>query len=86
MSTRELHVYLDGESCGVLQQTHAGNLTFSYDDSYRTGPHPTPLSLSMPMAVKVHKKRAIPPFLQGLLPDREEALRPSLDDSRAPNR
>lgn len=75
MSTRELHVYLDGELCGLLQQTQAGNLTFSYDDSYRTGVGPTSLSLSMPTTVKVHKKRVVLPFLQGLLPDSEEALR-----------
>lgn len=75
MSLRDLHVYLDGELCGHLEQTSSGNLTFTYDDSYRAGRNPTPLSLSMPLAVKVHKKRSVSPFLRGLLPDSEEALR-----------
>lgn len=75
MITRQLLVYLDGTLCGHLEQTSGGTLTFKYDDSYRSGPSPTPLSLSMPLAVTVHKKRAVLPFLQGLLPDSEEALR-----------
>lgn len=70
----ELAVYLDGELCGSVEQTPSGNLTFRYDDAYRTKANPTPLSLSMPLAATTHKKRAILPFLQGLLPDSEEAL------------
>jgi serine/threonine-protein kinase HipA len=70
----ELAVYLDGELCGSIEQTQGGNLIFRYDDEYRTKADPTPLSLSMPLAAASHKKRAILPFLQGLLPDSEEAL------------
>jgi serine/threonine-protein kinase HipA len=70
----ELAVYLDGELCGSVEQTLSGNLTFRYEDEYRTKADPTPLSLSMPLAATTHKKRSILPFLQGLLPDSEEAL------------
>lgn len=63
MSTRELLVYLDGILCGHLEQTSGGNLSFKYDDTYRSGPSPTPLSLSMPLAVTVHKKRAVLPLV-----------------------
>lgn len=70
----ELAVYLDGERCGSVEQTQAGNVTFSYHDEYRLRQGATPLSLSMPLAAATHKKRAIVPFLQGLLPDSEQAL------------
>ncbi|MGE3193923.1 MAG: type II toxin-antitoxin system HipA family toxin [Microbacteriaceae bacterium] len=70
----ELVVYLDGERCGSVEQTQTGNVTFTYSDDYRMRPGATPLSLSMPLAAATHKKRAILPFLQGLLPDSEEAL------------
>lgn len=70
----ELVVYLDGARCGSVEQTQTGNVTFSYTDDYRLRPGATPLSLSMPLAAATHKKRSILPFLQGLLPDSEEAL------------
>lgn len=75
MSSRLLDVYLDGCQCGSLEQTSAGNLVFHYKDQYRTRPGATPLSLSMPLTVSTHKKRVVLPFLQGLLPDSDEALR-----------
>lgn len=74
MKDRDLDVYLDGVFCGRLTQTSSGNLTFAYDDSYRELRQPTPLSLSMPLSASGHKKRAVLPFLQGLLPDNDEAL------------
>lgn len=71
---KQLVVYLDGERCGTVEQTQAGNVSFRYDETYRLRDGATPLSLSMPLAAATHKKRAILPFLQGLLPDSEEAL------------
>lgn len=70
----ELVIYLDGHRCGVAEQSSTGNVVFRYDDEYRRGQTPTPLSLSMPLAAASHRKRAILPFLQGLLPDSSEAL------------
>lgn len=75
VSDRFLEVYLDGALCGRITQISSGNLTFEYERNYRTDSHATPLSLSMPLAATVHKKRSILPFLQGLLPDNDEALR-----------
>ncbi len=72
---KELDLYLDGILCGTVAQSSSGNLTFDYDEAYRTTPGVTPLSLSMPLAATSHKKRAILPFLQGLLPDNDDALR-----------
>ncbi|WP_350224919.1 HipA N-terminal domain-containing protein [Arthrobacter sp. efr-133-TYG-104] len=69
VSTRALDVFMDGKLCGRVEQTQSGNLTFRYTPDYQTSPDATPLSLSMPLAATAHKKRAVLPFLQGLLPD-----------------
>lgn len=69
-----LAVYLDGYRCGSVEQTTSGNITFRYDEEYRSVSKQTPLSLSMPLAALTHRKREILPFLQGLLPDSEDAL------------
>lgn len=74
VSDRELDVFLDGILAGRLTQSAAGNLTFAYDDAYRADRGATPLSLSMPLAVASHPKRAARPWLEGLLPDNGEAL------------
>lgn len=70
----ELVVHLDGERCGVVTQSPAGDLSFTYDSAYRLAAGATPLSLSMPLAAATHKKRVVLAFLQGLLPDSDEAL------------
>lgn len=70
----KLVVYLDGKRCGAVEQTPTGNVTFGYDEDYRLQRGATPLSLSMPLAAAMHKKSAILPYRQGLLPDSEEAL------------
>lgn len=75
MVTRALDVFMDGTLCGRVEQTSSGNLTFRYQADYQTRPDATPLSLSMPLAAAVHKKRAVLPFLQGLLPDSDGAIR-----------
>jgi serine/threonine-protein kinase HipA len=59
---------------GRLTQSSSGNVTFEYDEGYQSLDDATPLSLSMPLAVGVHKRRAVLPYLQGLLPDSDEAL------------
>jgi serine/threonine-protein kinase HipA len=64
-----LDVYLDGALVGALEQTPSGNTTFRYDDEHRARPDATPLSLSMPVSRSLHARRAVVPFLQGLLPD-----------------
>lgn len=75
VNTRALDVFMDGTRCGRVEQTLSGNLTFRYSPDYQTIPEATPLSLSMPLAAATHKKRAVLPFLQGLLPDSDGALR-----------
>lgn len=70
-----LVIYLDGRRAGVATQSNTGNLTFRYDESYRRSANATPLSLAMPLAGAEHKKRVVLPYLQGLLPDSDDALR-----------
>jgi serine/threonine-protein kinase HipA len=65
---------MDGTLCGRVEQSSSGNLTFRYYPEYQAAPNATPLSLSMPLAATLHKKRNVLPFLQGLLPDSEGAL------------
>ena len=74
MNTRALDVFMDGRLCGRVEQSPSGNLTFRYDPGYQAVQNATPLSLSMPPAATLHKKRSVLPFLQGLLPDSEGAL------------
>lgn len=69
-----LTVFLGGERAGNLTQSSSGDITFRYDSDYRDNDDSTPLSLSMPLAATLHKKRAVFPFLQGLLPDSQTAL------------
>lgn len=71
---KQLEVYLDGEACGTLSQTPAGNLGFAYHEAYRTRPDATPLSLSMPLSASAYRKKQALPFFQGLLPDNPLAL------------
>lgn len=70
----ELIVLLDGGEAGTVT-SDKGRLTFSYTDSWRNAPNAFPLSLSMPLAAKVHTNAAMEPFVWGLLPDNEQVLR-----------
>lgn len=74
VSDRHLEVHLDGRMCGTLLQTASGDLRFEYDPDYRGVRDSTPLSLSMPLAATVHRKRVALPFFHGLLPDSQQAL------------
>ncbi|GAA1864789.1 HipA domain-containing protein [Myceligenerans crystallogenes] len=74
MPDKQLDVYMDGLRAGAVVMTGAGALSFFYDDDYRSRPDTSPLSLSMPKAISRHKQRAVRPFLQGLLPDNDQAL------------
>ena len=70
---KELVVKISGHSAGLLKQSSSGNLTFQYHPDY-LGTE-TPLSLSLPPRAESYQKGDLMPFLQGLLPDNEAALR-----------
>lgn len=72
--TDTLIVLLAGAPVGKLIRARNGDLTFRYDDTWRTTREAIPLSLSMPLTSAVHGTEAVEPFLWGLLPDNEIVL------------
>lgn len=68
-----IDLYLKGFLCGRVTQEDGGSLVFKYDDNYSE--ELTPLSLSMPIQVPSHPNKSIRAFLEGLLPDNENALK-----------
>lgn len=69
--TDQLAVWLGGKLVGGLDQLSDGTLSFHYDDAYRTGPRPTPLSVSLPLTRRTHPHDTIFPWLDNLLPDND---------------
>ena len=67
--TDTLVVLLGAAIAGNVRRLAGGRLRFDYDEAYRTQPHATPLSLSMPVQVPSHPNGVITPWLWGLLPD-----------------
>lgn len=68
MSASQLAVILYGRHIADIQQSTGGQFTLRYRDE----PGNTPLSLSMPLVQTEHKNRVVKPFLDGLLPDRDD--------------
>ena len=75
VKTRRLIVLLGGATIGTLDQDDDGQLSFTYDEGYRSRRTATPLSLSMPLARRTHGNKIVEPYLRGLLPDSEAVLR-----------
>lgn len=71
--SKNLDLYLNGILCGRVTQREGGSLGFKYDDGYSE--EQTPLSLSMPIQVPTHPNKSIRAYLEGLLPDNENALK-----------
>ncbi|MDP2378391.1 type II toxin-antitoxin system HipA family toxin [Reyranella sp.] len=72
--TSELIALLAGKEIGRVQRDAHGRLSFSYSDEWRAEPDAYPLSLSMPVAAREHRRSDIEAFLWGLLPDNERVL------------
>lgn len=68
MSGTELAVILYGQHIADVRQSSGGQFTLRYRDERGT----TPVSLSMPLVRTEHRNSAVKPFLDGLLPDRED--------------
>ncbi len=71
---RTLVVLLNGRHVGSVEQTDNAQLEFQYEEKWRRSPKALPLSLSMPLAKRVHGHEAISAFMWGLLPDNEVTL------------
>ena len=72
--TDELVVLLDDAVAGTLSRDDKGQIHFEYDDEYRSRINPTPLSLSMPPAIKTRPDSVVVPWLWGLLPENPKVL------------
>jgi len=66
-------IELSGVECATVSETREGNLSLTYKDDYPE--NETPISLSMPAGHLKYPKKIVLPFLQGLLPDNENALK-----------
>ena len=69
----ELVALLDGKEVGRIHKDARGP-RFFYDDKWRTASDAYPLSLSMPLGSKEHRRAITEAFLWGLLPDSERVL------------
>lgn len=72
--TEPLLVILEDAVAGSVMRLSNGRLRFEYNDDYRARPNATPLSVSMPTAIRTHPDSTITPWLWGLLPDNEAVL------------
>jgi len=73
--SESLSVLMDNRVAGMLTRLSGGRLRFDYDEAYREGADPVPLSVSMPIQIRTHSDRMVTPWLWGLLPDNEAVLR-----------
>ena len=77
-----LVVVLGGAVVGTLVRQANATLRFDYDQSYQADPEATPVSLSMPLAVRTHQdgrgRRVVTNFLWGLLPENDAVRLPYL--------
>ncbi|MGW2094758.1 type II toxin-antitoxin system HipA family toxin [Promicromonospora sukumoe] len=70
--TDRLTVWFDGTFIGTLDQAVDGLLRFRYDESYRSAPGATPLSVSMPLLAGEHADASVRPWIDNLLPDNDD--------------
>ncbi len=73
-----LAVVMGGAIAGRLTRIRDGRLRFEYDEAYQAGTESTPLSLSMPLQIRVHdddhRAPVVTAFLSNLLPDNDAVL------------
>lgn len=70
-----LHVLVSGRVAGRLdRRTRQAGVRLTYDDAYRADPASTPLSVSMPLQVRMHTGERVTNWLRGLLPENPAVL------------
>jgi serine/threonine-protein kinase HipA len=73
--TDSLVVILEDTVVGDVVRLASSRLRFDYRPDYQRRTRPTPLSVSMPVAIGSHADQFISPWLWGLLPDNDAVLR-----------
>ncbi|MCG7504877.1 type II toxin-antitoxin system HipA family toxin [Mesorhizobium retamae] len=71
---KSLNVLISGFHVGAVTQMEGDQLKFEYAEEWREGRIQIPLSLSMPLAERMHRHHRIAAFIWGLLPDNEQTL------------
>lgn len=71
---RERTVLMANDVAGTLTRATNGDVSFTYDESYRHRRSATPLSVAMPLQQRTHTDAVITPWLWGLLPDNNMVL------------
>jgi serine/threonine-protein kinase HipA len=74
MSETELEIWMGDHRVGSLDGTDHRSLKITYNEPWRQNPDATPLSVSMPLAQRVHSGQGIAAYLWGLLPDNDRVL------------
>lgn len=72
--TKELLVLLGEAHAGILRQDARASLTLEYEQAWCDDPNASPVSVSMPLAKRVHRGDALLAYLWGLLPDNDVIL------------
>lgn len=71
-----LTLLMNGRVAGTISRIRGGaRLVFDYDEAWRQARESFPLSLSMPLTGRTYGDDTITPWMWGLLPDNELALR-----------
>jgi serine/threonine-protein kinase HipA len=74
MATKELVALLGNSIVGQVRRDSRGRLTFAYEPAWSSAQGAYPISLSLPLVVRVHGHHPIDSYLWGLLPDNEFIL------------
>ncbi len=65
---RVAYVYVRNHFAGTLSETDEG-YCFSYDPAYLQSPHPSPVSLTLPLTEESYHSKTLFSFFDGLIPE-----------------
>lgn len=65
---RVVYVYVRNHFAGTLSETDDG-YCFSYDPAYLQSPHPSPVSLTLPLTEESYHSKTLFSFFDGLIPE-----------------
>lgn len=65
---RVAYVYVRNHFAGTLSETDEG-YCFSYDQAYLQSPHPSPVSLTLPLTEESYHSKTLFSFFDGLIPE-----------------
>ena len=65
---RVAYVYVRNHFAGTLSETDDG-YCFSYDPAYLQFPHPSPVSLTLPLTEESYHSKTLFSFFDGLIPE-----------------